>query len=126
MSTTDNQEIAWIDKPKKHNYEEACDYLKLIFPEKTVKKLVYKLKKADASEYDVKDVMRATKSYHILGDIKPYIEKISLHIQAGKSISPILLVRHPDTGKTIIADGYHRLCAIYLLDPCATVCCKVV
>lgn len=51
-----------------------------------------------------------------------YDEKIA----AGKKLSPLLLVRDPSHGKLIIADGYHRMCAVYLFDEDPPVPCKIV
>ena len=47
------------------------------------------------------------------------------HIQYGQ-LSPLLLVRDPSHGKLIIADGYHRMCAVYLFDEDTPVPCKIV
>jgi hypothetical protein len=47
-------------------------------------------------------------------------------ILAGKSLSPLLLVRAPNNPKVIIADGYHRLCAVYAFDEDALIPCKIV
>jgi hypothetical protein len=38
----------------------------------------------------------------------------------------LLLVRDNANGKVIIADGYHRLCAVYSLDEDAVIPCKIV
>jgi len=37
-----------------------------------------------------------------------------------------LLCRDKDRGKLIIADGYHRLCAVYTFDEDAMIPCKIV
>ena len=41
-------------------------------------------------------------------------------------IAPLLLVRMKDHSKLIIADGYHRLCAVYSFDEDALIPCKIV
>jgi len=41
-------------------------------------------------------------------------------------LSPLLLVRYPANGRVIIADGYHRLCAVYAFDEDVVVPCKIV
>ena len=38
----------------------------------------------------------------------------------------ILLVRDEPHGKVVIADGYHRLCAVYGFDEDAWIDCKIV
>jgi hypothetical protein len=37
-----------------------------------------------------------------------------------------LLYREKATGRLIIADGYHRLCAVYGFDEDAVIPCKIV
>ena len=49
-----------------------------------------------------------------------------MKIAAGKKLSPLLLVRDPSNGKLVIADGYHRMCAVYLFDEDTLVPCKIV
>jgi hypothetical protein len=41
-------------------------------------------------------------------------------------MSPLLLVRDQANGKLTIADGYHRLCAVYGFDEDALIPCKIV
>jgi hypothetical protein len=36
------------------------------------------------------------------------------------------LVRDEASGKVVIADGYHRLCAIYSFDEDALIHCKII
>ena len=47
-------------------------------------------------------------------------------IRAGKNLSPILLVRDTANGKVVIADGYHRVCAVYAFDEDALIPCRIV
>ena len=47
-------------------------------------------------------------------------------IESGIALSPLLLIRDAVHGKDVIADGYHRLCAIYSFDEDAVICCKIV
>jgi hypothetical protein len=47
-------------------------------------------------------------------------------IKKGIALSPILLVRSSANGKVIIADGYHRLCAVYSFNEDAIIPCKIV
>lgn len=43
-----------------------------------------------------------------------------------KPLSPLLLLRDQQNGKVVIADGYHRLCAIYALNEDALIPCKII
>ncbi len=47
-------------------------------------------------------------------------------IRSGGGLSPVLLVRNPEQGKLIVADGYHRVCAVYFFDEDAMIPCKIV
>jgi hypothetical protein len=54
------------------------------------------------------------------------VKKDQSRIKSKKQLSPLLLVRDPSLGKLVIADGYHRLCAVYLVDEEAAIACKIV
>jgi hypothetical protein len=47
-------------------------------------------------------------------------------IAKGIALSPLLLVRNSALGKVVVADGYHRMCAIYLVDEDAMIRCKII
>jgi len=54
------------------------------------------------------------------------VKKDQKKIEDGKELSPLLLLRDNQLGKVVIADGYHRLCAIYSFDEDALIHCKIV
>jgi hypothetical protein len=47
-------------------------------------------------------------------------------ILKGEDPSPLLLVRDEPHGKVVIAEGYHRLCAVYSIDEDAWIPCKII
>ena len=47
-------------------------------------------------------------------------------ILAGTPLSPLLLVRRAGRAALIVADGYHRLCAVYAFNEDAVIPCKIV
>jgi hypothetical protein len=55
-----------------------------------------------------------------------HVKKNVKVINDGGSFSPILLVRDTNHGKVIVADGYHRVCAVYTFDEDAVIPCKIV
>jgi disulfide oxidoreductase YuzD len=61
-----------------------------------------------------------------LGISNSHVGKDIQKIKSGQELSPLLLVRDPGNGKTIIADGYHRLCAVYSIDEDAIIPCKII
>ena len=54
------------------------------------------------------------------------MERDRKKITSGQAVSPLLLIRDPVNGKVLIADGYHRLCAVYAYDEEAIIPCKIV
>lgn len=118
-------EINWLSEPEVHNYPAALSYLCLIYDEKTAIRYVDSLKQVVISEFKAKDIFRAS-NLSLLGISNAHIKKNQQKIQSGEQLSPILLVRDSVNGKVIVADGYHRLCAIYTYDEDAVIPCKIV
>ena len=54
------------------------------------------------------------------------MKKNQAKINGGESLSPVLLVRDTANGKVVVADGYHRVCAVYTFDEDAVIPCKIV
>jgi hypothetical protein len=77
------------------------------------------------SKYKAKDVFRAF-GLLLLGTSNSPVEHDQKKILAGKPLSPILLVRTPSNLTVIIADGYHRMCAVYSFDDDVSILCKIV
>ena len=124
MKTTTNQ-IKWLSEPEKQDYPSAFSYLSLIFDETNANLFVDKLKKTTVVFYKAKDLFRAS-SLSLLGIGNKHIKKDIKKIKNDVSLSPLLLVRNSANGKVIIADGYHRLCAVYSMDEDALIPCKIV
>jgi hypothetical protein len=118
-------EIKWLSEPEDHDYPAAAAYLSLIYDESTANSYTEKLKRAPISEFKSKDIFRAS-GLSLLGVSNAHVEKDQQKVQSGKPLSPLLLVRASTLGKVIIADGYHRLCAVYSFDEDALIPCKIV
>ena len=116
--------IKWLDRPEEHDYPAALSYLCLLHDEKTATALINRLRRAPMSEFKVKDVFRAS-GLSLLGVSNSHVSKDKTKIMAGDKLSPLLLVRDPACGKVVIADGYHRLCAVYSFDEDALIPCKI-
>jgi len=119
------QTIAWLDRPEAHDYPAAASYLSLVYPVSAVTGLVNKLKRATMSTFKAKDIFRAS-GLSLLGVSNAHVEKDRKRIRNGHALSPLLLVRDTRNGNIIIADGYHRLCAVYSYDEDAVIPCKIV
>jgi hypothetical protein len=117
--------IRWLDEPQKHDYLAAETFLTLLMKPKAAKTVVDQLRRAAMSEYAAKDVFRAS-ALALLGFGNSHVEADRTKIIRNEKLSPILLVRDEQTGKVVIADGYHRMCAVYTFDEDASIPCKIV
>ncbi|MBN8837814.1 MAG: hypothetical protein J0I09_11170 [Sphingobacteriia bacterium] len=118
-------EIKWLAKPEVHDYAAAASYLMLIFPPEETDFFVKKLKAVSVTEFKAKDIFRASR-LSLLGVSNSHVEKDRKAIKKSKKLSPILLVRDMSTKSVIIADGYHRMCAVYSFNEDAFIKCKIV
>jgi len=118
-------EIKWLDEPEDHNYPAAQSYLSLIFDQNTAEEYVLRLKKAPLIEFKAKDILRAS-GLSPLGLSNVHIVKDRKKIELGHPLSPLLLVRDKVNVKVIIADGYHRMCSVYMINEDAVIPCKII
>ncbi len=118
-------DIQWLSEPEEHNYPAARSYLSLIYEERIAANLVQQLRRAPMSSFKAKDIFRAS-GLSLLGISNSHLEKDRKKINDGKQLSPLLLVRDKANGKVVIADGYHRLCAVYSFDEDILIPCKIV
>ena len=120
-----SRNIQWLSRPEVHDYPAAHSYLGLICDEPTARKLVRQLRRASLTRFKAKDIFRAS-GLSLLGVSNRHVEKDRKKIKAGKPLSPLLLVRDKANARVIIADGYHRLCAVYFFDEEAEIPCQIV
>lgn len=118
-------EIKWLDAPEEHDYPAAESYLNLIFDAQSAASLARQLKQAPLCGFKAKDIFRAS-SLSLLGVSNLHVEKNRKKILVGQALSPLLLVRDQANGKVVIADGYHRMCAVYGFDEDAVIPCRIV
>lgn len=117
--------IQWLPEPEDKDYPAAESYLSLLYADAKAQGIVAKLKKAPPVKFKAKDIFRAS-GLSLLGISNFHVEKDQKKIKDGKALSPILLVRDETNGKIIIADGYHRLCAVYSVSEDEWIPCKIV
>jgi len=113
----------WLAEPEEHDFPAALDYLELVFQPEDAILIVDKLRAASTIEKKSKDILRASQlpllpsnNIHVIQNIKK--------VKKGKKLSPVLLVRNGN--KLVIADGYHRVCAIYYLSEDLNIPCRLV
>jgi hypothetical protein len=115
-------DVTWLPEPDDKNYPAAESHLGLLYDDKSVKVMVGKLRAAPVSLFKTKDISGLS----LLGVNNSHVERDHEKIEEGKSLSPILLVRDPHNSNVIIADGYHRLCAVYSFNEDELIPCKIV
>jgi hypothetical protein len=125
MAAKTRTPIAWLDQPEKHNYPAAESYLMLLHAPKQAVKLVSQLRRAAITQFKAKDIFRAS-GLSLLGISNLHCERDRVKIRKRTALSPLLLVRDERNGRVVIADGYHRLCAVYAVDEDAWIPCKIV
>ncbi|SRR5260221_9952530 len=118
-------EIKWAKQPEEHDYPAALSYLCLLYDERTADAYVNKLRHASRSEFKAKDIFRAS-GLPLLGISNSHLTRDQHKIKVGQALAPLLLVRDSANGRVIIADGYHRLCAVYSRDEDAIIPCRIV
>ena len=114
--------IKWLPEPEEHDYAAAEEYLSLLLGDNIAGD---ELKKAPMTAFKAKDVFRAS-GVSLLGVSNSHVNKNIDKIKKKKELSPILLVRDIDRGRLIVADGYHRLCAVYFFNEDALIPCKII
>jgi hypothetical protein len=113
----------WQHVPEAHDYPAARSYLSLLVDPEEAKRLVRRLKAQDGVEhFAAKDILRAS-GLACLPVEDPEVHADLIKVHRGVPLSPALLVRGAPVW---IADGYHRICASYHLNPKSMVCCKIV
>ena len=83
--------VKWLDAPEDHDYDAAADYLSMLAEDATVAATVNAMKTAKPLYRKAKDMLRAARLALLPRDnahVKADLQKID----AGKKLSPILLV----------------------------------
>jgi hypothetical protein len=125
MAKATGKEIKWLSDVAELNYAAAESYLSIIYSVDRVSAIMVKFRRAAIVQFKAKDIFRASQ-LSLLGVSNLHVEKDRKKISEGKGLSPLLLVRDKKIGKVVIADGYHRLCAIYSFNEEALIQCKIV
>jgi hypothetical protein len=125
MSKESTKEIQWLTEVEEHDYPAAESYLSLLYDEARVAGLLAALRATAVVQFKAKDIFRASQ-LSLLGISNLHVDKDRRKIDKGTPLSPLLMVRDAPNGKVVIADGYHRLCAIYAFDEDAWIRCKIV
>lgn len=125
MAKVTMKEIKWLPDVEEHDYPAAESYLTLLYPAEKVAELIVRFRNVAVVQFKAKDIFRVSQ-LSPLGVSNSHVEKDREKIRKGKSLSPLLLLREQQNGRLVIADGYHRLCAIYGINEDAFISCKII
>jgi hypothetical protein len=117
--------IQWLPDVEAHDFPAAESYLGLLYAQEQVAALVDRFRSATCVQFKAKDIFRAS-GLSLLGVSNSHVDKDRKKIRKGQALAPLLLLRDEAHGKVVIADGYHRLCAVYSFDEDASLPCKIV
>jgi hypothetical protein len=120
------QQLAWKRKPEAEDYRGALNYLSLVGSDTHAKKLLRALHRAKTVERAAKDLLRAS-NLPLLPRDEPHVDEDLRRIHKGKPLAPVLLVQGEASKglPLIVADGYHRICAICYYDENAPILCRM-
>ena len=112
----------WLPNPEPHDFPAALDYLELQYSRRQAARFVRALTRAKTITKKAKDVLRAAE-LPLLGRDNIHVKQNLRKVRQGTKLSPVLLV---EDRRLIIADGYHRVCAIYALSEDLDIPCRLV
>jgi hypothetical protein len=116
--------IHWAEDVDPADFEAARRYLALVFPARDANVMRDRLQRARIERFAAKDILRAS-ALKLLARSEPDVAKQVKKSDKGKPLSPLLLVRDDKRAHLIVADGFHRLCAVMSLDPNVDIPCKI-
>jgi hypothetical protein len=116
----------WKKKPEEKDYESARQFLSLLYSKGDTRKLLRALQRAPSVEYVAKDLLRAS-GLPLLVREEPHVNEDLRKIHKREPLAPVLLVPG-DMSKgiaLIVADGYHRICAVCYFDEDTPIRCRL-
>jgi len=126
MGAPETPRTNWTESPAEHDYDSASDYLSLLLPADTVQRVVQRLRAAPLVVRRANDLLRAS-GLPPLSERDPTVARKLRQLEKGRRLSPVLCLRGDLHGGVMltVADGYHRICASYLLDEDAEIPCRL-
>jgi len=116
----------WKQSPDPEDFAAAETYLTLLCSSRRAQALLRQLRRRSIREYQAKDLLRAS-GLPLLPRDESHIESDLKRVHKGKLLSPVLIVQGDLVlGRPlVIADGYHRVCAVYYYDEDAAIACRI-
>ena len=117
----------WKKRPEAKDYEAARSFLSLVYPGGHARRLVRAMRKAEGVEHVAKDILRAS-NLPLLPRTEAHVREDLRKLHEGEALAPVLLVQGNLSRQRglVVADGYHRTCAICHYDEDAPVRCRLV
>lgn len=119
-----NIRITWLKEVDQHDFAAGESYLRLLYPAKRAQSLVSALRRVKLTSFAAKDILRASE-LTVLPRKDAEVAKQLKKLAKGEKLSPLLLVRETGHARLIVADGFHRLCAVMHLHPDERIPCKI-
>ena len=118
--------LKWSEKEEGDDFEAAFKFLSLLCSDRKASALVKSLRESKPLEHAAKDLLRAAE-LPLLPSDESHVSEDLKRIQKGKALAPVLLIRGDAASglPLIVADGYHRICAVVYFDESAPVRCRV-
>jgi hypothetical protein len=118
--------LEWAEKGEAEDFDAAVKFLSLLSSGTKAAALVKSLRNSKLVEYAAKDLLRAAR-LPLLPSDESHVDADLKRIHKGKALAPVLLVRGDiATGlPLIVADGYHRICAVCYFDESAPIPCRI-
>ena len=119
--------VKWTNNGEAEDFDAAANYLSLLTSDARAQALIRDLRKARPAEHAATDLLRAAQ-LPLLPRDEPHVDEDLKRIEKGKPMPQVLLVRG-NMGRglpLVVADGYHRICAVIYFDENAPVSCRVV
>ena len=121
------EQLVWGKAPEKRDYDAATAFLSLVFRTARANALVRAMRRRPITQRSAKDLLRAS-GLRLLPRNEASVKEDLKKIGKGKPLAPVLLVCS-DMSKgipLIVADGYHRICAVCHYDEFAPIACQMV
>ena len=118
--------LEWSEQGEAEDFEAATRFLSLLCPDTKAKALVKRLRNSKLVEHAAKDLLRAA-HLPLLPNDESHVDADLKRINKGKALPPVLLVRGDFASglPLIVADGYHRICAVCYFDESAPIPCHI-
>ena len=115
----------WEAAPQQDDYAAGARYLSLLLVPGRASSLATTLSHSPTVQHRANDLLRAS-GLALLPTSDPEVAKDLKKVKKGKRLSPVLLIRGAlGDHHLTVADGYHRICASYHLDPDSEIPCCI-